>query len=74
VSERTYVHQAHHDPDGRLRPTSWHVVLTHTRAINGWKTLCGRYLETTDTMSVLPSARSCESCLRIAARNEDRDS
>ena len=52
---------------------SWHVARLHTRAINGWKPLCGLYIETTDTMEDLPQARSCETCLRINQRREDRE-
>jgi len=60
MTDWTYVFYGH----GR----SWHVAKFHTRAINGWKTLCGRYIETTDTMDELPAAKSCEVCLRLATR------
>lgn len=45
---------------------SWHVVLTHTRGFDTYRTLCGRTVTTTDVRRDLPGERSCESCLRIA--------
>ena len=66
----TFVHYGSHDAEGHYRPGSWHVARLHTRAINGWKTLCGLYIETTDTMEELPQARSCERCLRIEERRK----
>ena len=49
---------------------SWHVVLTPTRAINGYRTLCGRNASG-PTVNKLPAGRSCETCLRIATRRSD---
>ena len=69
----TYVHKTTHDATGRLRPSSWHIAALHTRAINGWKSYCGRYFETTDVMEELPAAKSCESCLRIQRRRQDHE-
>lgn len=51
---------------------SWHVVRTPTRMFDTYITLCGRTITTRDTMNELPQARSCETCLRIEARRDDR--
>ena len=68
----TYVHATHHDADGRYRPTSWHIARLHTRAINGWLAYCGRYFDTTDTMSETPEAATCETCFRYEAKARER--
>lgn len=66
MSDRRYIQ--------RHEGLSWHVVRTHTRLEDGWISLCGRRIIMDDgaTVGVLPSGKSCESCLRIIARQEDR--
>lgn len=68
---RQYVHATRHTLAGHYKPSSFHVVLTPTRVPNTYRTLCGRTL-TGDVMDALPAARSCESCLRIVARQDDK--
>ena len=68
----TYVINTEPNAKGHAVRRSYHIAKLHTRAINGWKTYCGRYIETTDTMEELPAARSCESCLRNAAIHAER--
>lgn len=50
---------------------SWHVIRNFTRVPGRVVTVCGRTFEgpTSDT---LPSGKSCESCLRLVAREDDR--
>lgn len=48
-----------------VRIRSWHIVLTPTRAINTYRTLCGRNALGPDTDDRPGSERTCESCLRI---------
>lgn len=59
----------------RRRPgLSWHVVLTHTRAFNGWRTLCGRSVVMDDAaaLDTLPGdERTCERCAVIAVKLDD---
>jgi len=64
----TYVLNTAPDARGHARPRSWHIAKLHTRAINGWKTYCGRYIETTDTMAETPNAATCEVCFRYEAK------
>lgn len=56
-----------------VRIVSWHVLRTFTRA-GGGLTLCGRsatqaQVEETYTTDLPAQGKTCESCLRIAARN-----
>lgn len=61
MSDRSYV---------RIR--SWHIVLTPTRAINTYRTLCNRNGQG-PTVSDLPlDEKSCETCLRMARRQDDQ--
>jgi hypothetical protein len=52
---------------------SWHAVRT-TYVTGGLVTLCGRVVAHGATASVdaLPSGKSCETCLRIFARQQDQ--
>lgn len=53
-----------------VRIRSWHAIRP-TRSIEP-RTLCGRRAEANaETRSELSSERSCESCLRIVARQVD---
>lgn len=46
--------------------SSFHLVSTWTRVPARALTLCGRVVETTSVLTVLPAGqRSCESCLRL---------
>lgn len=55
------------------RIASWHIVVLHTRGLNSWVTRCGRRLDSPDVRDVFPSGeKSCENCLRLAARDEAR--
>ncbi len=68
----TYVHKDSRTETGPHRPTSWHIAALHTRAINGWKTYCGRYFDTQDTMTETPDAATCETCFRYEAKARER--
>ena len=60
--------------DKWVRIRSWHIVLTHTRAFDTYRTLCGRTVTTTDTRDDLPGdEKSCESCLRHVVREVATD-
>jgi hypothetical protein len=50
---------------------SWHAVLTPTRVPNRYRTLCGRTAEG-QAFHTLPVAKSCETCLRLIARQADK--
>jgi len=50
---------------------SWHAVRLLSDRVGRTWTLCGRSTEST-IVDRLPAGRSCESCLRILARAEDR--
>ena len=54
-----------------VRIRSWHVVLTHTRGFDTYRTLCGRTVVTKDTRDELPAEKSCETCLRSVARRAE---
>lgn len=54
--------------------TSWHVVRTHTRAFDGWLTLCGRGVRMPDTQALdeIPgNEKTCERCAVIALKRVD---
>lgn len=55
-----------------IRSRSWHVLARVTAG--GWQTRCGRHInEEADVSDKLPlNDRTCESCLRYAASDEDR--
>lgn len=55
-----------------VRIRSWHSVLTPTRAFDTYRTRCGRTVVTKDVRDDLPAEKSCESCLRILARMDER--
>ena len=55
-----------------IKIVSWHVILTPTRVPNRYVTLCGRRA-TGHTSPVLPAEKSCETCLRLEARRDDRE-
>ncbi len=57
----------------RREGLSWHVVRTHTRMFDGWRTLCGRSVVMDDQAALdsLPGAKSCETCLRIYIKGVD---
>jgi hypothetical protein len=48
---------------------SWHAVENHAL-----KTLCGRQVQGEVQAAVLPGGKSCESCLRIIARQRYAES
>ena len=49
---------------------SWHLVATPTRAFQTFRTRCGRTVKSFDTAPELPlDEKSCETCLRLAARD-----
>jgi len=55
-----------------LKLESWHVLASVNDA--GWRTRCGRVITTEKTQASdhLPlGERSCESCLRLIARDDD---
>ena len=48
---------------------SWHIVETPTRAFDTFKTLCSRRVTTKDVRDEFPAGeKTCETCLRIAAK------
>ena len=49
---------------------SWHAVKTATRVPGRYLTVCGR-TAFSDPVDELPAGKSCESCLRIVARQAD---
>lgn len=48
---------------------SWHAAVGSGP---GWKTLCGRYVGIVPVRDTLPAEKSCEACLRIYSRSQDR--
>lgn len=55
-----------------VRIRSWHAVRTPTRAVDTYITRCGRTVQTQETSDTLPEGKSCETCLRIVARENDK--
>jgi hypothetical protein len=56
---------------GWIAIRSWHVIRTWTRVPGRAITLCGR-TATGESRDIFPSEeRTCETCLRIAARRDD---
>lgn len=54
-----------------VRIRSWHIVRTPTRMFDTYRTRCGRTVVTKDVRSEFPQdEKSCESCLRIQARDD----
>lgn len=53
-----------------LKIKSWHIARFHTWGIDTWMTLCGRRAEG-PAVDILPTGKSCESCTRIAVRQDD---
>lgn len=51
---------------------SWHA-LRGPKDHFGPTTLCGRDAEGKEFIDELPTEKSCESCLRILARNQDHE-
>lgn len=55
-----------------VRIVSWHAVLTPTRVPETYRTRCGRTVRNAETSDDLPAGKSCETCLRIVARQADK--
>ena len=56
-----------------VRIRSWHVVrfVNPTRE-DAYATMCGRHVSAdADVVDTLPAGKSCESCLRLVARQTD---
>lgn len=57
-----------------VKIVSWHAVRMVSRG-GMVQTYCGRWMPVgTPTVAELPGGKSCESCLRITARQDDADS
>lgn len=54
-----------------IRIRSWHVVLTPTRAINGYRTRCGRNASGAPVDALPSGEKSCESCLRLVVMTQE---
>ena len=56
-----------------VRIRSWHAVrLTLPTRAGAYATLCGRLVPAhADTSDTLPAGKSCETCLRLHARQTD---
>ncbi len=56
-----------------VRIRSWHGVRTATRVPGRFVTLCGRQASSLRVVDLLPlGEKTCESCLRIYAKETDR--
>mgnify|MGYP000173494885 CR=1 FL=1 len=55
-----------------VRIRSWHILVP-TRALpfTGW-TRCGRKVPTPEIRVDMPQGKSCETCLRLVARDGER--
>ena len=52
---------------------SWHVVKLFSDRVGRTYSLCGRTKMNAEIFDNLGSAKSCETCLRILARQQDHD-
>ena len=54
-----------------IKLRSWHRILTPTRMFDTYRTYCGRTIVGNPLPELPLDEKSCETCLRLVAREED---